>query len=268
MNALLLSMAALSAPAVSAWGALITHTFEPGDLEGWTQVDVGSAGDPGFDPAIDDVQFNATGSTFGSRMVWADPVGDLGGITITNPAGTADYRATAHNSGILRSPTFTLNGVNAAAPLTNTETVTEISFDLLGGSAPTAPTNVGSLPVATFNRPSGNLGGFMGVALRRVSDDEYLTWSTRSGNGQSNAGSPLGWETLTLDSIALAAAISGDPVGELYTLDLIDAADGDWGFVSMDNASFTTVPEPASVAAFLGFAALGLVLSRRRRSVS
>lgn len=42
--------------------------------------------------------------------------------------------------------------------------------------------------------------------------------------------------------------------------------------LTVDNLVISTdlssIPEPASVAAFLGFAALGLVLSRRRRSVS
>ena len=79
----------------------------------------------------------------------------------------------------------------------------------------------------------------MGLALRRDTDGEYLLWTTRSGNGQSNAGNLRGWEPFTWNATTLADAIGDDPPGTLYSIDLVDAAHGGWGWVAMDSLTFT-----------------------------
>lgn len=250
-------LAALAGPAHST-SIVINHNFAPGDLEGWQQIVI-----PGGDPALDGIHFRATNNTFSNRMQWADPVGDVGGLTVTNAAGNADYRGAAHNSAILRSPTFTLNGIGAGATLAS-NMVTEISFALLGGTGTsTGPVNVSDIPASSLNQTSPSFPAYLGVGLRRTTDDAYLLWANRSGNGQSNFGSPLGFETFIWDEATLAAATAGDPAGTLYTLDLIDAGHGDWGWVSMENASFTVLPEPG-VPALVAIGGL-LTLLRRRR---
>ncbi len=232
----------------AASATVITHTFAPGNLEGWSQASLPGA-------SSNDYRFFATSSTFGNRMNWQDPAGTVGGLTVTD-AASADARGAAHNSAILRSPTFTLNGVNALANMLNP--VSEISVTLLGGmGTASGPSGVSDIPANSLEQPTGNYISYLGVGLRRVDDDAYLLWGRRTSNAQSN-----NWQTVAWDEAALAAAIAGDAPGTLYTVDLIDAAHGDWGWVAIDNASFTTIPETSSVA-LLALASLSML--RRRR---
>ena len=67
----------------------------------------------------------------------------------------------------------------------------------------------------------------MGIALRRVSDGEYLLFDQRADNGQSNTGA--NWAAIGWDDTEIGAAISGDSPTETYQIDLIDAFAGGWG---------------------------------------
>jgi hypothetical protein len=245
---LLLLGASSLLPPSSASAAVISSTFAPGNPEGWSSVTLpgGSIGG-GY-------AFFATSATFGNRLLWQNPAGAVGGLTVTTSAD-ADGRGVQHDTALLRSPTFTLNGGNGSSVY---PTVTAISFSLLGGTGTsTGPSGVTVLPGVAVNQPTGQYTSYLGVALRRVGDDAYLLWGNRSANAQST-----NWQTISWDSTALAAATASDPAGTLYTLDFVDAAYGDWGWVAMDNVTFTTVPEAST--ALLGLFAVPLLASRRR----
>ena len=122
-------------------------------------------------------------------------------------------RDQAHQTLVFRSPEFNLykNG--------------QISFALIGGSKPLASLddlNANGLPADS----SGS--GSIGVALRNVSTDEYLTFNTRSDNGGQF------WETITLDESVLSGVVDEDST---YTLDFIDFHSGGWGWAGLDNVS-------------------------------
>jgi glycerophosphoryl diester phosphodiesterase len=207
----------------------ITHDFTPPSLDGWTRIAPNGA--------VGEIAFHSTNHTFGNRIYWGTPEDTAGGVIVTDVTGAADYRSGAHPSAILRSPAFTLDGVVAHSPLTNDFQVEHISFRLLGGmGAQMGPSNAADVPVASVNQPQGNFLGWLGVALRRDSDGEYLIWGRRSANGQSNSGA--GWQMIQWDKSILSAAIADDPPGTLYTLDLIDAAHGDWGWIALGEVQF------------------------------
>lgn len=198
-----------------------TFAFAPNDLGQWTQITIP-------DGTSLDRRFFATGSNFGNRITWTDPAGSIGGLVVTS-ADNIDSRDGAHNTAVLRSPSFVLNnGTNPGAAMGNFSP-TEISFKLLAGrGTATGPSNFSSLPAVSAN--NANDAAYLGVGLRRESDGAYLLWGRRSTNAQGNA-----WETVTWNAAALAAATASDPVGTLYTLDLIDAAHGSWGWMAMDS---------------------------------
>lgn len=194
-------------------------TFSPGNLENWTQVAIPDA-------TGNDYRFFATAATFGGRITWNDPVGSIGGVIVTSATNT-DARDVAHKTAILRSPTFSINWPNTEADLDITPT--QISFKLLAGSgSATGPTNVSDIPASTVATTQSN--SYLGVGLRRVGDDAYLLWGRRTSNAQNNS-----WQTITWNEATLAAAIASDPPGTLYTLDLIDGAQGSWSWVAMDS---------------------------------
>ncbi|WP_035602645.1 hypothetical protein [Haloferula sp. BvORR071] len=209
----------LASPTALAAGQIV-YAFSPGDLAQWTQVTI-----PGGNSL--DRRFYATSSNFGNRITWGDPNGNIGGLVVTS-ADNIDSRDGAHNTAVLRSPTFTLNGTNPAADL-GTLAPTEISFKLLAGmGSTTGPASFSSLPAVSVNNV--NNVAWVGVALHRVTDDAYLKWGRRTSTAQGNA-----WETVTWNAAALSAAVASDPPGTLYTLDLIDAAHGSWGWLAMDS---------------------------------
>ncbi len=207
--------------------------FPPGDLEQWSQIVI-----PGGDS--EDRRFFATNSTFGNRVSWADPSGNAGGVIVTSE-DNIDTRDFAHNTAVLRSPSFTLDGLNPAAD-SDDFFPTEISFRLLAGmGSSTGPANFADLPAVTVNN-AGNVA-WLGVGLRRVDDDTYLLWGNRTSNAQGSS-----WQTITWDAATLAAAIEGDAPGTLYTLDLIDAAHGSWGWVAMDSLTMINENEVVYVS--------------------
>lgn len=198
-----------------------TFAFAPNDLGQWTQITIP-------DGTSLDRRFFATGSNFGNRITWTDPAGSIGGLVVTT-SDNVDSRDGAHNTAVLRSPSFVLNnGTNPSANMGGFSP-TEISFKLLAGrGTATGPSNFSVLPANSANN-AGDVA-YLGVGLRRESDGAYLLWGRRSANAQGNA-----WETVTWNAATLAAATASDPAGTLYTLDLIDAAHGSWGWMAMDS---------------------------------
>ncbi|WP_367870443.1 hypothetical protein [Luteolibacter sp. Populi] len=221
-----------AAPAALASGQTI-YSFAPGDLGQWTQVTI-----PGGDSL--DRRFFATGSNFGNRITWTDPAGSIGGLVVTT-ADNVDSRDGAHNAAVLRSPSFVLNGTNPEANL-GSFSPTEISFKLLAGRGnATAPANFSSLPAVSVSNAGD--AAYLGVGLRRAGDDAYLLWGRRTTNEQGNA-----WQTVTWNAAALTAATAGDAPGTLYTLDLIDAAHGSWGWMAMDSLTMIDADSLVSVS--------------------
>jgi hypothetical protein len=178
-------LAAAGSLATTASAAVVS-TFAPGNLEGWSSVTLpGGTIGGGYG-------FFATSATFGNRLLWQDPTGNVGGVTVTT-AANADGRGVQHDTGLLRSPTFTLNGDNGSAAY---PTVTAISFNLLGGTGTsTGPSSVTVLPGVAVNQPTGQYTAYLGVALHRVGDDAYLLWGDRTANAQST-----NWQTIFLES--------------------------------------------------------------------
>ena len=97
-------------------------------------------------------------------------------------------------------------------------------------------TNYADLPtVATVT-------DFMGAALRRVRDGEYLLFSRRTQPGEGTGG----YEAIGWDAATIAAAVAGDGPGEQYVVDIIDAftAYGTspwWAWIGVDDITLTDV---------------------------
>ncbi len=206
-----------------------THDFAPSDTEGWTPI-APAYSDGGY-------SFYPTANTFGGRILWSGTAGAEGGVIVTDFQGNADWRARAHPSAILRSPPFTLKGTDPRSPISSEFPVEQISFSLLGGmGAAEGPSAFSDIPEQSVRQSREDHNGWLGVALRRESDDEYLLWARRSANGQSNLGP--GWQNIRWNHSTLAKATAGDPPGTTYTLDLIDAAHNDWGWIALDRVRF------------------------------
>ena len=133
-----------------------------------------------------------------------------------------DGRDIAHDTLVVSSPEFQIDKAQ------------EISFHLLGGmgSPEAAPTNL-----STLNATS-TTDGFMGVALRRVSDDAYLLHDRRNSTGQNSEWEKQGWS-----ASEVANAIASDSTNESYRIDLIDQFHGvGWGWIIMDSIAVEDTP--------------------------
>ena len=108
-----------------------------------------------------------------------------------------------------RSPDFYLN---YSGPLT---------FQLAGGQ--------GSIPEPSISIPKRAIpdGGFSGVALRDVEDNNYVLWKRREGDG-------AGYVNGSFTAAELAPYVIP---GRRYTLDFIDYDKGGWGWCRLDNVS-------------------------------
>ncbi|MCG7853814.1 MAG: hypothetical protein MIO92_14940, partial [Methanosarcinaceae archaeon] len=85
--------------------------------------------------------------------------------------------------------------------------------------------------------PSQAGADFMGAALRRVSDGEYLLFGRRSSAGDFiDAYEDIGWDAPTI-----AAAVAGDSPSEQYVVDIIDTFSGVWGWITVDDITLTDV---------------------------
>ncbi len=201
------------------WGALdsvviiegtpITHyDFDDRTLQGWTQVWDSDTENGPTELGLISEDDPAVGNS-------VPPLPDsspsfIGPVPFEAEDGT-NTRDQAHESLLIRSPEFRIypNG--------------QISFALIGGSHPNfdiEDINTNGFPDASSSN------GAIGVALRRVSDDQYLSFYTRSESGSQF------WETLTLGEEELATLVSGD---ETYTLDFMDYHHGGWGWGALDS---------------------------------
>ena len=125
-----------------------------------------------------------------------------------------------HDTLVVSSPTFSFDKGNPDG--------FSVSVFLLGGkggaSAPSG--SLSSLP------PSSSTTGFLGVALRRISDGAYLLHTRRSANAQYAAWEGHGWT-----SSQIAQAIEGDAPNETYCVDVIDQFHGGWGWLVVDSVT-------------------------------
>ncbi|MCK4999905.1 MAG: hypothetical protein KAS23_10225 [Anaerohalosphaera sp.] len=193
----------ISAAGVQADAAV--YDFDDGTLQGW--VNDASAGE---NYIVLDTSVNSNGgrtyARSGDYMLVEENFND---------------RDTDSNLQVLTSPEF----------MATAGTVIEIWT--LGGTGPVAtPTwsNYANLPATAGG------GDFMGAALRRVSDGEYLLFSRRSSSGQGTGWLAIGWDTTEI-----TAAVAGDSVNEIYVVDIIDAYTGGWGWIAVDDITLTDV---------------------------
>ncbi|MHC4654817.1 MAG: hypothetical protein ACYS91_07335, partial [Planctomycetota bacterium] len=188
------------------------YDFDDGTLQGWTN----------------DV-------TAGEDMVaWDTSLNNNGGRTVSRSGAfmlletNFDDRDSDTNVKLLTSPQFQVTAV------------TSVEVWTLGGT--------GSVAIPSWSNYSAvpavaSASGFMGIALRRVSDGEYLLFARRSGPGQSNYVPPggMGWEALGWDEATIGAAVAGDGVTETYVVDIIDTYTGSWGWFGADDVSISIV---------------------------
>jgi hypothetical protein len=150
-----------------------------------------------------------TDLTAGAPVDGWDPVSGYGNPQAGPSAIRSRYHDNPHPTLLLRSPEFTLNG---SGPLTAW---------LDGGSG------VGNLTGTTSaNLPANSSEpGFQGIALRNAATDSYVLSAMKVSDNQ--------WQRVTFTSSQLA----GLDQNATYTLDLIDQAQGNWGWLSLDTVS-------------------------------
>jgi hypothetical protein len=189
-------------------GATTAFNFDNGDLDGWTQI------------LTSDLE---NGPTELGLISETDPaVGNsVPPVPLSSPSFIApvpfeaedgtNTRDQQHKTLLIRSPEFQVypNG--------------SISFALIGGSKP----NFNLEDINTNGLPESSSGdGAIGVALRRVSDDQYIAFKARTTDGSQF------WETITMGADDLNGLVSGD---ESYTLDYIDFNNGGWAWCGLDD---------------------------------
>ncbi len=126
----------------------------------------------------------------------------------------------------LRSPEFKLNGSGA------------LSFFLMGGGFnPNAvlPFVDSEVPAHSVDGDDPNGGGFHGLALRDVATGEFIRTFNRTTDGAD-------WQLVRIDAPEIEFLMDLYP-DATYTLDLIDARHGTWGWCNLD-----TVRIPGTLA--------------------
>jgi hypothetical protein len=199
--------------------ALLTYGFDDGTIasNGWTEVSNNS---------VNQACFNVVyGGTLGNLtpQAGAGLVAELGNL-IDSPGSTL----------WIRSPEFKLNG--------GTD---DLSVYLMGGSGEGADATgklVANVPAQQFNDPlNTTFPSFLGIALRNVNTGVFVLAGHRSSNVWGS------WERVAFTAAQLAALDQN----ATYTLDLIDARAGSWGWVNMDSVSIPgteVIPEPTDVS--------------------
>ncbi|MDD2600560.1 MAG: LamG domain-containing protein [Kiritimatiellae bacterium] len=197
-------------PANTAASPLI-YDFEDGTRQGWRNVLVSRAMIPGRDniPNLYLQEYQA-GSVFNPQR---------GSYKLEpRPQGSGNEDA-RHATMLVRSPRFKLDGSG------------DLSVWLGGGKGPDK----------VYANESDNINsthsenGTMRVYLRRASDGAYLLNLRKTVSGS------------TLEKVVLTQAQLAPYVNEVCTLDLIDATDGGWGWIVMDDVVIpaTLIPEAA-----------------------
>lgn len=143
--------------------------------------------------------------------------------------GTQD---SSHSTLWMRSPRSKLNGSGS------------LTVWLRGGtgSTGTPPVNQSAVP-ANSTSP-----GFQGIALRKVSNGAFVLTGRKTSAGDD-------WQQVTFSPAQLAAL----DTNAVYTLELIDAGRGGWGWVAMDSVSIpgtlvTTTSTPPVISAIADLA--------------
>lgn len=181
----------------------VVYGFDDGTFSGWVEAGTDGQGRQYFAIVPPSVSSPNTTPQSGSHFI---------GLHIPAFNLSAGYTQDGpHNTLVLRSPEFTLNG---AGDLTA----------WLSGGGPGSP-NLAGTSVGALSATSTS-GGFRGVALRNVTTNTFAL--SRSKTSEGNA-----WQQVTITAAQLAAL----PQDHVYTLDLIDATHGGWGWVNMDSVS-------------------------------
>jgi hypothetical protein len=189
-------------------GKITTYDFNDGTLQGWSQImtstTIGGPNELGI--------INDTDPPVGDSLppLPMSPPGFVAPLPFEAADGT-NTRDQAHQTLLLRSPEFTITPQG------------QISFALIGGSHPALnlmEVNTNGLPADSS--PTGAIG----VALRRVSDNQYLLFRSRISDGSQF------WENITIGGDTLNGLV--DPQ-ETYTLDFIDSYNGGWGWAGLDD---------------------------------
>lgn len=182
--------------------------FEDQTLQGWTNVLSSTTG-----PITYDIR---TASGSGSWRPLDAVAGERSMVAVTE-FGSRDGEQ--DSALLLRSPEFKLTGQG------------QISAHLLGGDPKdnaTSPSSVSDVANAT---PSPD-AGYLGIALRRVSDDAYPLTASRTSDSSG------GWQQVVFSESELNALYNSDPAGTKYTLDLVDwAHSSSWSSIALDSVS-------------------------------
>lgn len=205
--------------------ATLIFDFDDGTLQGWEVVG----------PAPSGTTFGVTSETAGGF-----PVGTSGSFRLGPMPWTA--RDGAHDLFLLRSPEFILDGSG------------DLTVDMIAGQGGgTTQAVMPSLPSDLAPTTADAGVHAMGFGLRRVSDDSYVLTLQRSVNDAS-------WSSSSITAVELAPYVGAGS----YTLDYFDSYAGGWGWTGADTIVIpaTQVPEPSSLACFLG-GLLWLTLRRK-----
>lgn len=198
--------AALSSATAAGPQFPLSYDFADGSLQGWTYASLD--GDQNQLFAIVPPSVHSPNTTPHSH-------GHFIGLQIPAFGGDPFYtQDSPHDTLWMRSPECTLQGAG------------ELTVWLSGGghgSPSLVGTYVDDLPATT------TLNGFRGVALRDVGADLFVLSGTKTAHGNQ-------WEKVTFTEAEIDA-LDRDAT---YTLDLIDAGHGGWGWVNLDSVAITS----------------------------